>query len=75
MVVDAAQGIEAVGHQVSEAVLPLLRERLAQGRLAWRGSAGRLAQQGTEQPARGSTEQPARRGTEQLARRTQEVGR
>ena len=74
VVVDAAQEIEAVGRQVSAAVLPLLRERLAQGRLARRGSAGRLAQQGTEQPARGSTEQPARGSTEQLAQRAQEVG-
>ncbi len=56
VVVDAAQGIEAVGRQVSAAVLPLLRERLAQGRLAWRGSAGR---QGTEQPARRGMEQRA----------------
>ena len=46
MVVDAAQGIEAVGHQVSEAVLPLLRERLAQGRLAWRGTEQRTQEVG-----------------------------
>ena len=66
VVVDAAQGIEAVGRQVSAAVLPLLRERLAQGRLARRGSAGRPDRQGTDRLAR--------QGTEQLAQRAQEVG-